>query len=133
MTTTDAATSAPAYSLDVAAVAAGLESDASGLTGDEAAAGSQHGPNELQSEKPPSLVGGARAAARPDEHHADRGGGREPGDRRGLDRRCSSRLLVLLNVVLGARQELKARASVDALAKLQVPQASVLRDGAARA
>ena len=38
-------------------------------------------------------------------------------------------LLVLFNVVLGARQELKARASVDALSKLQVPQARVRRDG----
>jgi P-type Ca2+ transporter type 2C len=36
--------------------------------------------------------------------------------------------LVLLNVVLGTRQELKARASVDALAKLQVPQTRVLRE-----
>ena len=40
-------------------------------------------------------------------------------------------LLIVLNVVLGSRQELKARASVDALAKLQVPQARVVRDGAA--
>ena len=39
-------------------------------------------------------------------------------------------LLISLNVVLGARQELKARASVDALAKMQVPEARVLRDGA---
>ena len=38
-------------------------------------------------------------------------------------------LLILLNIVLGTRQELKARASVDALAKLQVPQARVVRDG----
>ncbi len=37
--------------------------------------------------------------------------------------------LILLNVVLGTRQELKARASVDALSKLQVPQAKALRDG----
>jgi P-type Ca2+ transporter type 2C len=37
-------------------------------------------------------------------------------------------LLIALNVVLGSRQELKARASVDALANLQVPQAKVLRD-----
>ncbi len=37
--------------------------------------------------------------------------------------------LVVLNVVLGTRQELKARASVDALAKMQVPQARVVRDG----
>jgi Ca2+-transporting ATPase len=38
-------------------------------------------------------------------------------------------LLILLNVGLGARQELTARASVDALAKMQVPQARVVRDG----
>ena len=37
--------------------------------------------------------------------------------------------LILLNVFLGSRQELKARASVDALSNLQVPQAKVLRDG----
>ncbi len=38
-------------------------------------------------------------------------------------------LLILFNVVLGARQELKARASIDALGKLQVPEARVIRDG----
>ncbi|MEV6596255.1 cation-translocating P-type ATPase [Actinoplanes sp. NPDC051346] len=38
-------------------------------------------------------------------------------------------LLILLNVVLGARQELKARASVDALSRMQVPEAGVIRDG----
>ena len=36
--------------------------------------------------------------------------------------------LVVLNVVLGTQQEMKARASVDALAKMQIPQARVLRD-----
>ena len=41
-------------------------------------------------------------------------------------------LLVALNVVLGTRQELKARASVDALADMQIPQARVVRDGAKR-
>lgn len=35
--------------------------------------------------------------------------------------------LVVLNVILGARQELKAKASVDALAKMQIPQAKVVR------
>ena len=49
---------------------------------------------------------------------------------RGVDRRhrrvCSS----LLNLGLGTRQELTARASVDALAKMQTPQARVVRDGA---
>ena len=37
--------------------------------------------------------------------------------------------LVILNVFLGARQELKARASVDALSKMQIPKARVFRDG----
>jgi P-type Ca2+ transporter type 2C len=37
--------------------------------------------------------------------------------------------LVLLNVVMGANQELKSQASVDALAGLQVPQATVVRGG----
>ena len=39
-------------------------------------------------------------------------------------------LLVVLNIGLGTRQELTARASVDALSKMQVPQARVVRDGA---
>ncbi len=39
-------------------------------------------------------------------------------------------LLVVLNVVLGTQQEVKARASVDALSKMQIPQAKVVRDGA---
>jgi P-type Ca2+ transporter type 2C len=39
-------------------------------------------------------------------------------------------LLVVFNVVMGAQQELKARASVEALAKMQVPTARVTRDGA---
>src|SRR6516162_8601243 len=37
--------------------------------------------------------------------------------------------LVLFNVVMGTNQELKARASVEALAKLQVPHARVRRAG----
>lgn len=38
-------------------------------------------------------------------------------------------VLVVLNLVLGTQQELKARASVDALAKMQIPQARVVRGG----
>ena len=38
-------------------------------------------------------------------------------------------LLILLNVALGSRQELKARESIDALASMQVPHAKVVRDG----
>ena len=37
-------------------------------------------------------------------------------------------VLVGLNVVLGTRQELKARNSIDALAKMHTPQARVIRD-----
>ncbi len=37
--------------------------------------------------------------------------------------------LVVLNVALGAQQALKALAAVDALAKMQTPQARVVRDG----
>jgi Ca2+-transporting ATPase len=37
--------------------------------------------------------------------------------------------LVTFNVVMGTNQELKARASVDALAELQVPHARVIRSG----
>nr|WP_300141146.1 cation-translocating P-type ATPase [Propionicimonas sp.] len=37
--------------------------------------------------------------------------------------------LVVLNVVLGTQQELKALAAVDALAKMQTPQVRVVRDG----
>ncbi len=39
-------------------------------------------------------------------------------------------ILVGLNVLLGARQELKAQEAVDALARLQVPNARVRREGA---
>jgi Ca2+-transporting ATPase len=38
--------------------------------------------------------------------------------------------LVILNVSMGARQELKARESVAALSSLQTPSARVLRQGA---
>jgi P-type Ca2+ transporter type 2C len=38
-------------------------------------------------------------------------------------------LLVVFNVVMGSNQELKARASVEALAQLQVPRARVRRSG----
>jgi P-type Ca2+ transporter type 2C len=38
-------------------------------------------------------------------------------------------LLVTFNVVMGSRQELKARASVEALSQLQVPHARVRREG----
>ena len=38
-------------------------------------------------------------------------------------------VLVLLNLFMGANQEIKAQASADALASLQVPEANVIRGG----
>ena len=92
----------------------------------------KYGRNEIAAEKPPSMVAVALAQLR------------DPmnlmlivvtlvsiaiGE---LSTGLIIALLIVLNVVLGSRQELKARASVDALAKLQVPQARVVRDGEIR-
>ena len=111
----------------VAAVGADAER---GLSGSEAGARlSRYGPNQIASEKPPSLWAVALQQLR------------DPmnimlvavvavslviGQ---VSTAVIVGLLVVLNVVLGARQELTARASVDALSKMQVPQAKVLRDG----
>jgi P-type Ca2+ transporter type 2C len=88
-----------------------------------------HGPNQITAEKPPSAVAIALAQLR------------DPMNIMLVAVSVVSlvigqvstallvAVLVLLNVALGTRQELKARASVDALAKLQVPQSRVLRDG----
>ena len=121
----------PPYARDVAEIVAALGSDAdSGLTGAEAAARlSRYGPNEISKEKPPSMWAVAAQQLR------------DPmnimliavvavsfviGE---VSTGVIVALLILLNVVLGTRQELKARASIDALANLQVPQAKVVRDG----
>ena len=103
---------------------------ARGLTHREAARRLQeNGPNKLTSEKPPSTWSVALAQLR------------DPMNLMLIAVAVASLLiaqvstavlvaaLVLLNVLLGARQELKARASVDALSKLQVPQTRVLREG----
>ncbi len=92
----------------------------------------QYGRNEIAAEKPPSMVAVALAQVR------------DPMNLMLIVVTVVSiaigevstgvivGLLIVLNVVLGSRQELKARASVDALAKLQVPQARVVRDGEIR-
>ena len=119
------------FAQDEAAVVAALETDADhGLTQAEAAARlSRYGPNELTGEKPPSVWQVALEQLR------------EPMNIMLIAVTAVSfvigevptgiivALLILLNVVLGSRQELKARASVDALSKMQVPQSRVLRDG----
>jgi Ca2+-transporting ATPase len=129
--TNDAAASAPPYLTDAEQVLAGLGSDQErGLSVAEAGSRlTSYGPNEITGEKPPSMVAVALQQLR------------DPmnimlvavtvvsfliGE---VSTGVIVALLIVLNVVLGARQELKARASVDALSKLQVPQAKVVRDG----
>ena len=121
----------PPYARDATDVVAELGSDStSGLTAAEAAERlSRYGPNQVTSEKPPSVWEVALGQLR------------DPMNIMLIFVTVASlvigevstavivALLIALNVVLGSRQELKARASVDALANLQVPQAKVLRDG----
>ena len=108
------------FAQDAEWVVAAMQSDVeAGLSGDEAASRlSRYGPNQIAGEKPPSVWVVALAQLR------------DPmnimlvavvvvslliGQ---VSTAVIVGLLVVLNVVLGARQELKARASVDALAKL---------------
>ena len=121
----------PPYALPAADVVAGAGSDAaSGLTAAEAASRlASHGPNEIAAEKQPSAWVVAATLVR------------DPmnimlivvvvvslliGE---VSTGVIVGLLIVLNVALGTRQELTARASVDALARMQVPQARVVRDG----
>jgi P-type Ca2+ transporter type 2C len=126
-----AAEAAPAYLRSPDDVIHDLNTDVtSGLSRQEAAARlASNGPNQITAEKPPSAVAIAIAQLR------------DPMNIMLVAVTVVSLIigqvstallvavLVLLNVALGTRQELKARASVDALAKLQVPQSRVLRDG----
>jgi Ca2+-transporting ATPase len=123
--------SASWFALDVESVVAGVGSDVErGLTsGDAANRLYRFGPNQIAEEKPPSIVSIALTQLR------------DPMNIMLIAVIVISLLisqfstalivgfLVALNVVLGTRQEVKARASVDALAKMQVPQAKVVRDG----
>ena len=119
------------FEQDAAAVVSALHPDGErGLS--QAEAGERlahHGPNEITGEEPPSVWAVALAQLR------------EPMNIMLVAVTVVSfvigevptgvivGLLILLNVVLGSRQELKARASVDALSKMQVPQTRVLRTG----
>jgi Ca2+-transporting ATPase len=113
------------------AVVAGLGSDAtSGLTAADAGERrARFGPNEITREKPPSVWAVALSQLRNAMNImliAVAAVSLAIGE---VGTAVMVGLLVVLNVVLGSRQELKARASVDALAQMQVPQAKVLRDG----
>ena len=110
----------PPYALEAAAVVAAMGSDeASGLGAAEAADRlAQHGPNEIAREEPPSVWAIAAQQLR------------DPMNIMLIAVTIVSvaigqvstgvivALLILLNVVLGSRQELKAQASVAALAQL---------------
>ncbi len=125
------AAAVPAYAREAADVVAASESDVDlGLSSAEAAARvGRFGANEITAEPPPTLWAVALEQLR------------NPMNIMLIAVTVVSLaigqastavivgLLILLNVVLGTRQELKARASIDALSSLQVPQAKVLRDG----
>jgi Ca2+-transporting ATPase len=132
MSTTEHSSSATEwYTLDAAAAATALSVDSdSGLTAVEAKTRlSTYGPNQLTTEPPPSIWSVALAQLS------------NPMNIMLVIVSIASlaigqiatgifvALLVTFNVVMGSRQELKARASVDALAQLQVPHARVRRDG----
>ena len=129
--TSTTAPDAPPFALTGEEVLAAAGSDATrGLTATEAASRLEsHGPNEITAEKPPSPWAVAAQQLR------------DPmnlmlvavvvvslliGE---VSTAVIVGLLIALNIVLGTRQELTARASVDALARMQVPQARVIRDG----
>jgi Ca2+-transporting ATPase len=121
----------PPYSLDAAGVVAAYgTNDVTGLSASEAAARlSRHGPNQITSEKPPSVWSVALQQLRDPMNImlvavavVSLAIGEVPTA-------LLVAALVVVNVVLGTRQELQARASVDALSKMQVPQSRVLRDG----
>jgi len=131
MSTVDTNTPAPWFTQEPDAVVAAFETDRErGLTVDEAARRlAEHGPNSIAAEKPPSLwqVSLSQLA--------------DPMNVMLVIVAVISLLidqvsvgvvvgaLVVLNVFLGASQEMKAKASVDALAKMQIPQAKVFRGG----
>src|SRR6476660_2549142 len=121
----------PPYARDPLDVVASARSDAdSGLTGAEAAERlARLGPNQITGEQPPSVWQVALAQLRDPMNImlvavtiVSFAIGEVPTG-------IIVAALILLNVVLGSRQELKARASVDALSKMQVPQSRVVRDG----
>ena len=119
------------YAISPADVAARLTVDTDqGLTTDDAAQRlTEYGPNQLKTEPPPSVwaVGLGQLS--------------NPMNIMLVIVAVASiaigqvatgifvALLVTFNVVMGSRQELTARASVDALAQLQVPHARVRRSG----
>ncbi|MCH9719161.1 MAG: cation-translocating P-type ATPase [Actinomycetia bacterium] len=133
-TATESAVETAWYSQATDQVLEALGTSASeGLSSQQAESGlSQYGPNEIISEPPPSVWAVALiqfkdsmnlmlvAVAIVSVLIGEFGTGILVG------------LLVVVNVIMGTQQEMKARASVDALANMQIPQARVVRDGSLR-
>ena len=122
----------PPYAREATDVASELGTDPSGgLAAAEAASRlARWGPNKIAGEKPPSILVIALTQLRNPMNImliAVIGVSFAIGQ---VSTGVIVAFLILLNVVLGSRQELKARASVDALSNLQVPQAKVVRGGA---
>ena len=121
----------PEYARGTADVVAALGSDASlGLTGAEAAVRlSRYGLNEIRGEEAPSVWQVALAQLRDPMNIMLIGVTVVSLVIGEVSTAVIVALLIVLNLVLGTRQELKARASIDALANMQVPQSRVTRDG----
>jgi Ca2+-transporting ATPase len=119
------------FAQDADRVVATVSSDAErGLSGSEAAARlSRYGPNEIAGEKPPSVWAVAVGQLRDPMNIMLVAVGVVSVLIGEISTSIVVALLVVLNIVLGARQELQARASVDALSTAQVPRAKALRDG----
>ncbi|MET9270650.1 cation-translocating P-type ATPase [Kribbella sp. NPDC003557] len=119
------------YALAADAVVAAAGSDTgAGLSAAEAAQRlSSYGPNEIPAEKPPSIWAVATQQLRDPMNIMLIGVVVVSLVIGELSTGIIVALLIVLNVGLGTRQELTARASVNALATLQVPQARVVRDG----
>jgi P-type Ca2+ transporter type 2C len=114
------------FALDPAAVLARVGSDAErGLGEGEAASRlAEHGPNQISGEKPPSVWQVALAQLRDPMNvmlAAVTAVSFVIGE---VPTAIIVAALILLNVVLGSRQELKARASVDALSRSRSPRAA---------
>ena len=121
----------PWHHFDVPALAEALSTDPdNGLSHEEAASRlAEYGRNEIASDPPPSLLQVAWGQLR------------DPMNLMlvvvtlisfGIGQVSTGMVvafLVVVNIVIGSRQELTARASVDALSELHMPTCRVLRDG----
>lgn len=121
----------PWYNLTPDQVVNRLDTDPDlGLTGTEAESRrGRHGRNEIVSEPPPSRLGVALGQLRDPMNLMLVGVSAVSFVINQTPVAILVAVLVVLNVTLGTKQEIKARAAVDALARMQIPQVRVIRDG----